>query len=294
MFNSLRKTAGAVLVSAAVMAGAAQADQIRVGGKNFTEQLLMTEITVQYLAAKGYDTKKLEGMGTAVVRSAMENGQVDIYWEYTGTSLITFNKIEESLSPEETYETVRDLDAKVGITWLNPSEANSTYAIAVRASDDKGLTTVSDMAAAYNGGNDLSFGVNAEFPKRPDGLPGLQDAYGFKAGRGNLVPMQTGLIYSALKEEKLDIGLVFALDGRIAAFDFKVLEDDQGFFPNYALTPNIRTEVLEANPELGELLNGLSAIYTDEIVRDLCARVDVDKMTVEDAAAAFLAEQGLV
>lgn len=294
MFNTLKNTALTIVAATAIFAGAAQATEIKVGGKNFTEQLLMTEITVQLLAAKGYDADNVGGMGTSVVRAALENGQVDVYWEYTGTSLITFNKIEERMNAEKTYETVRDLDAKVGITWLAPSKANSTYAIAVRTSDDKGLTTFSDFAAAYNAGEDLKFGVNAEFPKRVDGLLGMQEAYDFKAGRKNLVPMQTGLIYSALKDEKLDVGLVFALDGRIAAFDFKVLEDDKGFFPNYALTPNIRTEVLEANPEVGELLTQLSAIFTDDIVRALCARVDVDKITVEDVSTEFLTEHGFL
>jgi osmoprotectant transport system substrate-binding protein len=294
MFKSFKTTAVSILTAAALMAGAAQATEIKIGGKNFTEQLLMTEITAQLLAAKGYDAVRLGGMGTSVVRSALENGQVDVYWEYTGTSLITFHKIEERMNPEKTYETVRDLDAKVGITWLAPSKANSTYAIAVRTSDDKGLTTFSDFAAAYNAETPLKFGVNSEFPKREDGLLGLQETYNFKVGRENLVPMETGLIYTALKEEKLDVGLVFALDGRIAAFDFKVLEDDLGFFPNYALTPNIRTEVLEANPEVGELLTSLSAIFTDENVRALCARVDVDKVTVEDTATEFLTAQGLI
>lgn len=295
MFKKLAQTATRVLVASALLsATSAYAQEVRVGGKNFTEQLLVAEITNQFLTAKGMDVEKRDGMGTSVLRAALENDQLDVYWEYTGTSLVTFNKVEDKLSAEDTYNKVKELDAKVGITWLNPSAANSTYAIAVRASDDKGLSTISDMAAAYNGDAGLKFGVNAEFPKRPDGLPGMEEAYGFDVARKNLAPMQTGLIYQALKDEQLDIGLVFALDGRIQAFDFKVLADDKEFFPNYALTPNIRTEYLDANPEVGTLLNTLSAVFTDEIVRDLCARVDVDKKTVEDVSAAFLAEQGLI
>lgn len=293
MFNTLKHAATSALVALA-LTGAAHADTLKVGGKNFTEQLLISEITVQLLEAKGYDVEKLDGMGTSVVRAAQENGQVDIYWEYTGTSLITFNKITDKLDAEETYAKIKELDAAVGITWLTPSEANSTYAIAVRNADDKGLTTISDMAAAYEDGQTLKFGVNAEFPKRADGLIGLQEVYGFKAGRRNLAPMQTGLIYDALKSENLDIGLVFALDGRIQAFDFKVLVDDKGFFPNYALTPTIRTEVLEANPEVGDLLNSVSVLLDDEKMRALNARVDVDRETIEAVATGFLTDQGLI
>ncbi|MDO6458590.1 glycine betaine ABC transporter substrate-binding protein [Celeribacter halophilus] len=295
MMKKLSTAAASALFAATTFfASATQADVIKVGGKNFTEQLLITQITTDLLEANGYDVDKLEGMGTSVVRAALENGQVDIYWEYTGTSLVTFNKIETKMNVEETYATVKDLDAKLGITWLDPSRANSTYALAVRRSDDKGLSSFSDMAAAYNAGEKLKLGVNAEFPKRPDGLPGLEETYGFDMKRSNLASMQTGLIYDALKTENLDIGLVFALDGRIEAFDFKVLEDDKGFFPSYALTPNIRTELLEADPKIGELLNSVSAIMTDDIMRGLNAMVDVDKKTIEDVSQTFLKNQGLI
>lgn len=294
MFKTLVKSTLSAALAATLLTFSAQADEIKVGGKNFTEQLLLAEITSELLEAKGFDVAKLDGMGTSVLRAAQENGQVDIYWEYTGTSLITFNKIEDKLTAEETYAKVKELDAQVGITWLDASHANNTYALAVRASDDKGLSTLSDLAAAYNGDTAPKMGVNAEFPKRPDGLPGLEETYGFDIGRKDIAPMQSGLIYDALKGGQVDVGLVFATDGRIAAFDFKVLVDDKGFFPAYAITPTIRTEVLEAHPEIGVLLNGVSAVLTDDLMQSLNARVDVDKETIEDVASSFLAEQGLI
>ncbi|WP_282095321.1 glycine betaine ABC transporter substrate-binding protein [Epibacterium ulvae] len=291
MFKSIAKAA---VAATAVLAGAAQAADLKVGGKGFTEQLLIAEITTQYLESKGHSVEKIDGMGTSVVRAALENGQVDLYWEYTGTSLITFNKVEEKLDREATYAKVKELDAEKGITWLTPSAANNTYALAVRESDDKGLSSLSDLAAAYNEGKKVNLGVNAEFPKRSDGLPGLEKAYGFDIGRRDITPMQGGLIYQALNEGEIDAGLVFATDGRIAAFGFKVLADDKGFFPDYALTPTVRTEVLEANPELSEQLNALSTLITDDLMRSLNARVDVEKITIEDVATEFLTAQGLI
>jgi osmoprotectant transport system substrate-binding protein len=293
MFKRIQSTLATATLMAAFALPVA-ADTIKVGGKNFTEQLLMAEMTSQLLSANGFDVEKLDGMGTSVLRSAQENGQVDVYWEYTGTSLITFNKVEEKLDAAATYAKVKELDADVGITWLDASSANNTYALAVRASDDKGLNTLSDLAAAYNGDAKPVMGVNIEFPKRPDGLPGLQDAYGFDVKRSSLSPMDSGLVYSALKEGKVDVGLVFATDGRIAAFDFKVLEDDKGYFPAYALAPTVRTEVLEANPELGDLLNELSSKLSDSVMQSLNAQVDVDKKTIEDVSESFLKEQGLI
>lgn len=292
MFARLFTTAFSFLL----LASPALAQEITVGGKNFTEQLLMTEMTVQLLEGHGYDVNKADGMGTALVRQAQENGEVDVYWEYTGTSLITFNKVEEKLSVSETYNRVKELDMAKGLIWLNPSRANNTYALAMRKPDsaEKGISSLSDMAAAYNDGKDLSMGVNAEFPKRPDGLPGLEEAYGFETGRANRVPMESGLIYTALKEGQVDIGLVFATDGRIAGFDFIVLEDDKGFFPAYALTPVVRRETLDANPDLAGLLNELSSKLDDVTMQALNSRIDIDKETVEEVAASFLKQHNLI
>jgi osmoprotectant transport system substrate-binding protein len=292
MRNTLKK----VLTTSAVILGlatATTADEVKVGGKGFTEQLLLAEMTTRLLDSKGLDVKKLEGMGTTVLRAAMENGQVDVYWEYTGTSLITFNKVTDKLNAAETYARVKELDAAKGITWLNASAANNTYALAVRSGSD--INSLSDLAAAYNGEADKpNLGVNTEFPRRPDGLPGLKEAYGFDVSRADLSPMESGLVYSALKEGEVDVGLVFATDGRIAAFDFRVLEDDKEFFPNYALVPTVRTEVLDANPMIGEALNMLSATLSDTVMQGLNAQVDVEKKTIEDVAEEYLKSQGLI
>lgn len=278
------------------LAASAHAATIVVGGKNFTEQLLLAEMTTQLLKANGFDVDKRDGMGSQVVRDAQVNGQVDVYWEYTGTSLVTYNKITERMSAEDTYNKVKELDAEVGLTWLNPSDANNTYALAVRAEDERtdGLNTLSDLAAAYNEGKGLIMAVNAEFPKRQDGLLGLQEDYGFETTRADLKAMDSGLTYQALNEDQVDIALVFATDGRIAAFNFRVLQDDKGFFPNYALAPVVRTKTLEANPGLAEPLNELSGKLTDAVMQRLNGEVDVDKKSIEEVAAGFLNDEGMM
>lgn len=295
MFDRLKTLlAGAAL--AAGLAGAASAQDVVVGGKNFTEQQLLAAITAQYLEAKGVSVDLRAGMGSAALRQAMESGQVDIYWEYTGTSLITYNKVTDKLDADATYAKIKELDAEVGIEWLNPSAANNTYAFAMQRAEaeEKGIATLSDLAAKVSGGEALTFASNAEFYARPDGLKPLEEAYGFEFGRSNIKRMDTGLVYEALKNGDVDVGLVFATDGRIPAFDFVVLADDKGYFPSYAIAPVIRTEVLEANPELGDHLNAISAKLDDATMAKLNASVDVDKVTIEDAAAAFLTSSGLL
>lgn len=281
---------------AGVVGNASANTTIVVGGKKFTEQQLVAEMTAQLLRANGYKVDKRADLGSSVLRAAQENGQVDVYWEYTGTSLITYNKVTDKLSAEETYKTISELDAQKGITWLNPSKANNTYALAMRKVDAEkdGVVSISDLAKNIQAGKSYKFASNAEFFSRPDGLRPLQEEYGFEFERKNIVRMDGGLTYQALRDGQVDLALVLSTDGRIPAFGFVVLKDDKGFFPGYALTPVVRTEVLEANPKVGELLNALSSKLDDGTIAGLNSRVDVGRESIEGVSKAFLQQSGLL
>src|SRR5438270_6143588 len=146
MTRILAPVVGALLVN---IASLATAQNIVVGGKNFTEQQIMSQMTAQLLQAKGFKVDVKAGMGSAVLRQAQENGQIDVYWEYTGTSLITYNKINDRMSAADTYAKVKELDAAKGLVWLNASKANNTYGLAMNGDDAKkqGIASISDLAA---------------------------------------------------------------------------------------------------------------------------------------------------
>nr|WP_297460303.1 glycine betaine ABC transporter substrate-binding protein [uncultured Halomonas sp.] len=283
-------------VALAATMSTAQAEEIVVGGKNFTEQLILADMTATYLEGLGYEVEKRDGMGTTILRQAQLNDQVDLYWGYTGTSLITFNKVTEDLSREETYQRVKELDAEKGLVWLEPSDANNTYALAMRAedADKRGIESISDLAALINGGETMTLASNAEFYARDDGLRPLQETYGFEFGRANVKRMDFGLTLPTLDQKNVDVAMATATDGRIPAFDLVILEDDKGFFPAYALTPVVREEVLEANPKLAEQLNKLSTLIDDATMAKLNARVDVDQETIEHVATDFLEQHDLL
>ena len=282
---------------AAFLGGSAAAQTIVVGGKAFTEQQIMTAMTAAILKAKGFTPDRKAGMGTAAVRSALENGQIDVYWEYTGTGLGVFYKITDKFpSAEAAYQKIKELDAAKGIVWLNMSPVNNTYAFAMNRDDaqKRGIVTMSDFAKAVKGGAKLTFASNAEFYARPDGLPGWQAAYGFEFDRDNVKRMDTGLTYTALKEKQVDSAVVFATDGRIPAFNFVVLKDDKNFAAPYNLTPVVRKEVLDKNPKIADALNSIAAKLNDETMAKLNASVDVDKKTPEEVAEGFLKANGLI
>jgi osmoprotectant transport system substrate-binding protein len=277
--------------------GSANAENtIVVGGKKFTEQQLVAEMTAQLFRANGYSVDKRADLGSSVLRAAQENGQVDVYWEYTGTSLVIYNNIKERLGADETYKRISMLDAQKGITWLNPSKANNTYALAMRKDEagKDGITSISDLAQKVSAGKEYKFASNAEFFSRSDGLKPLQEMYKFEFERRNIIRMDGGLTYQALKDGQVDLALVLSTDGRIPAFGFIVLKDDKDFFPSYALTPVIRTKILADNPRIAELLNALSARLDDENIGQLNARVDVGRESIESVAKAFLQNNKLL
>src|SRR5437773_950072 len=296
----MKKTWGSLFAGiafAAFISGGAVAQTIVVGGKAFTEQQIMTAMTVALLKAKGFTPERKAGMGSAAVRSALENGQVDVYWEYTGTGLGVFNKITDKFnSAEEAYRKIKEVDAAKGIVWLNMPAVNNTYGFAMNRDDaqKRGIVTMSDLAKAIKGGAKLTFASNAEFYARPDGLPGWQTAYGFEFDRDSVKRMDTGLTYSALKERQVDVAVVFATDGRIPAFNFVVLKDDKNYAAPYNMTPVVRKEALDKNPRLADLLNSISAKLNDDTMAKLNASVDVEKKTPEEVAEGFLKANGLV
>ncbi len=286
-----------IMVALAVSPWHALAQTVVVGGKNFTEQLLIAEMTSQLLSAKGFYTRLRMGFATPGIRKEQEAGLIDVYWEYTGTSLLTFNNIRETLSPEETYARVKELDARKGLIWLSPSKVDNSYALAMRRQDAeaRGIATISDLAARYRQGESLRFACNTEFYLRPDGLVPLQQAYRFAFGLEDVIRVDTGAIYDVLREGRgVDIGLVFATDGRIPAYDLRILQDDQRFFPSYRLTPVVRKSVLDRQPGLAEHLNALAAQLDNSTMATLNAKVDIEKRTVEEVAAAFLKAAGLI
>jgi len=285
------------LVIGALMLSPALAQALVVGGKDFTEQLLIAEITSQFLRTKGYDVQSRTGFATTGIRREQEAGLIDVYWEYTGTSLTTFNNITDKLRPEEAYNRVKTLDAQKGLVWLAPSKINNTYALAMRKADAmaKGISSISDLAEKVRQGERFRLACNIEFYLRPDGLMPLQRAYGFEFGHENVVRMGINAVYDALRDAAdIYVGLVFSTDGRVAARDFVVLRDDWGFFPSYLLAPVVRQRTLDKHPDLATHLESLAAKLDNETISGLNSLVDVHQKPVGEIASAFLRSSGLI
>jgi len=284
-----------LLLSGFVQAADAPAERpvLRIGARVFTEQTILAELTAQYLRDKGYQVQITGGLGSNLARSAQESGQLDMLWEYTGVSLVAYNHVDEKLDSEQTYQRVKELDAKKGLVWLSPSKFNNTYALALPdkiAQQYPQINNVSDLTTVLK--DEAKQGhivaLDTEFANRSDGLVGLVKHYDMNLSRENTRQMDAGLVYTALRNGQVFAGLVYTTDGRLNAFKLKVLDDDKHYFPDYTAAPVIRKEYLDKHPQLAEQLKPLAALLDNQTMIDLNARIDVDHESPTVVAADFL------
>lgn len=269
---------------------------ISIAGKSYTEQILLTHIMAIALEENTdltIDARPDTG-ATDILHPAIQQGEIDIYPEYTGTAYMVVMEEElDTTDPEVIYNRVKEYyEQEFDITWLDPYQFNNTYAIAVNrnTAEELGLKTVSDLVEHAS---EMTLGSDFDFLERSDGLTNFNAKYGIEDW-GRNVGMDPGLMYAAIREEEVDAITAYATDGRIPRFDLVLLEDDQQFFPPYFAAPIIRNEVLEAYPEIGEVLNQVSPHLTMETMADLNSKVDIDGELASKVAREFLIEVGLI
>ncbi|CAN5617598.1 hypothetical protein BH24ACT22_BH24ACT22_03800 [soil metagenome] len=275
---------------------------ITVGSKNFTEQYILGNLYAQALEAKGFNvTTKLDLGSEQIADKALQNGQIDLYPEYTGTALVAivdeeFGKDPATLdTPEETYQTAKELYSKrdPADTMLTPADFNNNYAIFVRSEIAKkqNLKNLEDLAAASK---DLTFISYSEFQNRGDGYPNMQENYP-KLDFGTIEKVnQLGLRYQGLQNDQGDVGVGFLTDGQLTSKDLVVMEDSKAIWPFYYPAPVVRSDVLDKNPKMKNILNSVSETLDVEVMRELNGKVDIDQEDPEDVAQEYLEKEGLL
>ncbi len=271
--------------------------KIVVGGKNYTDQYILPEIAGILLRHQGFDVTLTTGIGTSLLRKSLETGQVDMYFEYTGSAYTVFFKQDDKAvmtNPDKIYNWVKKEDKKNGLIWTGFIRHNNTYTMMMRKKDaqEKGIASISDLAVYVNKNpKKLIFGMNPEYWERPDGFRGLMKAYGFKVPIKNIKKMSTGLCYTSLKNKETNSSMGFSTDGRIAAFGFINLNDDKKFFPVYNPVPVVRKDILDKYPEIDKILEPMRDI-TEAEMQNMNKAVDVDKKSVKEVAEAWVKAKG--
>ncbi len=279
-------------------------EPVRVASKGFTEQIILGKIMVNILEDRGIPVEDRTSLGgTNVNREALEQGQIDVYMEYTGTAWLSLFKKEEVVrDADELYKKVKTEDkANHNLIWLAPAKFNNTYAIIMKAeaADKLGITTLSEWAA-YTKANPgkMSVSTNAEFYSRADGFKGMMEYYGLDFGKdipdSNVMKMETPLAKKAVRDGQALCGMAFATDGEIQDYKLTVLADDKNYFPIYNPAPVIRAEVLEMYPEVKMILSEIGASLDTATMTRLNYRVNVNGEKPEAVAKSWLNGVGLI
>jgi osmoprotectant transport system substrate-binding protein len=268
-----------------------------VGGKDFSEQYILANITSQLMNAHGATTKaNTTVVGSANVRTALESDAFLGYWEYSGTSWITYNGNTKPIAGVKAqFDATKAADAKKGIAWLDPAPLNNTYAFAILSDKAKslGVKSLSDIAKLPVA--EQTFCIESEFSTRDDGWPGLKKAYGITVPDSNVSMLDTGVIYTTTaKGGTCNFGEVFQTDGRITALNLTVMADDKAFFPVYQGAFTLKQTTLDKYPGIAAIMAEISPMLTTEEMQVLNAKADVDGEAPADIAKAWLTEKGLI
>lgn len=273
--------------------GAAGTPALQVGSKRFTESYLLGEIVTQTLAAQGIAAEHRQGLGnTAILAAALQQGQIDLYPEYTGTIVRELLKREAAADAQAPLAQINAWLKPLGLKAAVPLGFNNSYALAMREADAArlGIATISELARKAPA---LKPGLSHEFLARADGWPALQGAYGLKQQPG--AGLDHGLAYQALANGQVDLIDVYTTDAQLARQAVRVLRDDRGFFPRYDALLLLRAGVDERP------LQGLAGRLTEAEMTRLNAAAELDRRPFTDVAKSFLqsapdtaARQGLL
>ncbi len=269
---------------------------LRIGSKDFTEQLILAEMIAQMAEREGIPVQRKIPYGdTFLNQEAVKAGDIDLYPEYNGTGLILIGQ-PPIADGDKSYEEVKRLFEPLGLVWGPRFGFSNDYAMVMRSDRATALNMnkISDLSRLVDG---VRFVTDSDFLTRPlDGLDAMLRRYGLQKN-GEPVSFdvtEKDKIFQTLIDGQVEVAEVFTTDGQIADFGLRVLEDDLKFFPIYEPAPLVRKEALEAFPALQGVLDKLGGVITNEEMREMNRLVEARGQTFQTVAQNFLIEKGLI
>jgi osmoprotectant transport system substrate-binding protein len=299
--RSLLAAAFGLLASSVVQANG----PVRVGSKIDTEGKLLGNIMVLALEANGIKTENKVSLGnTKIVRTALVAGEIDIYPEYTGNGAFMLGA-EKSPAWKDLragYELAKKMDfEKNKIVWLEPANANNTWAIAIRKdlATANQLRNMDDVGRYIAKGGTFKLAASAEFMERTDAMPAFQTAYGFKLRADQALVLAGGdtaatIKAAAEKTSGVNAAMAYGTDGPLAALGLVVMEDPKGVQPVYAPAPLVREEVLKRHPAIATILAPIFKSLDTPTLQMLNARIQLEGQDPRKVASGYLQSKGFL
>ncbi|WP_174613449.1 ABC transporter permease/substrate-binding protein [Virgibacillus ihumii] len=283
-----------IVVSPFIFTGGNKAD-LTIGGKLGSEPAILINMYKLLIEEEtDLDVKLKPGLGkTAFVFSALKNGSIDIYPEFTGTAIVTHLEEEaKSNQKQEVYmQAKKGMKEEYGMVMLKPMQFNNTYAVATTKefANKHNLETLGDLNKVED---QITAGFTLEFKDRYDGYVGMQDVYNLDIA--NVKTMEPGIRQEALSRGEVDVIDAYATDSYMIKLDLVTLDDPKNLFPPYQGAPLMRQDTLEKYPELRDVLNQLGGKITNQQMRQMNYQVDYKDKSPETVARNFLVEHGLL
>jgi len=280
--------------SSSTSSSSAAKPSITIGAQDFGESQILSEIYKQGLAAKGFTTslQKLGGFRDIELQ-AFAGGTINFAPEYAASMLEGLNgkKGEATSDVTETVNKLKtQLDAK-GLAAFDSTDAVDTNALVMTKdkADSLGIKTLSDLASK---GKDLKLGGPADCETNAFCIPGLKKVYNLDLS-GKFQALETSAVAPALDAGQIDVALLFSTDGRIAAKNYVLLQDDKKMLAADNVVPVGKKEVV-SNSDLATAVNAISKKITTDALIQMNKRFDVDKEDAAVIAKDFLTQNGLI
>ena len=296
--KSFRFSLGVLVLAVAMLlpsCSSSHPNRVVIGSKNFTESFILGELLAQQIEAHTnlQVERRFYLAGTYICQQAILAGRIDVYPEYTGTALTAILKQNAGRDKQEVYQRVKsEYEQRFGLTLGPALGFNDTFAIEIRGDDARRLN-VKTLSQATAFAPHWRAGFGYEFMERPDGYRGLAETYGLHFAEQPRV-MDLGLLARSLRDHQIDLAAGNATDGLIPALGLFALEDDRHYFPPYEAVPVIRQQMLQAHPEVGQILAELGGRISDAQMQQLNYAVDGEHRDVKEVVREFLRKQGLI
>lgn len=278
----------ALLTSLAIACGRA-VPTIVIGSKNTTEESIVGEIVAQHVESRlGFHVSRRPNIGgTLLAFQGLQSGDINVYPEYTGAIITEILKEQPSNNADQIFERAKGEMGRIAQSLLlNPLGVDDAYVAVIRKSDPHAatLSTLSDAARVADG---WKLGYSYDFQQRSDAMPALTQYHLQMA-----IPMRAmddAALFKSMTDGQITMILATPTDGALHSGDWKVLPDDRNVFTPEELCLVVRQDLIKAEPRLAGALAELSGKFTNEKMRQLNARVDIDHRPVAEVAKGFLA-----
>ncbi|MGI8900993.1 MAG: ABC transporter substrate-binding protein [Nocardioides sp.] len=272
-----------------------------IGGQNYAEMQIMSEMYKALLEDAGYDVTLTLVKSRDVYAPEMQRGNVDISADYLSSMTEFLNKQEngpdaEIVASPDTDATLEELTAlaePTGIEPLEPAEAQNANAFAVTAefAEDNDLTTLSDLAEL---GAPITLAAAEDCSERTDCEIGLEKTYGLDITKVEPLGFGTPGTKDALEKGEVELGQVGTSDATLESLGLVLLEDDKELQNAENLVPMVNSDFLDENPDVAETLNEMSAGLTTEDLATIIGKVDLERELAKDVAREYLEGKGLI